>query len=88
MPSPALFTIPREAQFVTVELARAVPAHNGEKTIKQRVVVGGGESLQHVITAAVRGCNRKRVKVGNVIRVTHKDVLLFDYMADTKEAFR
>ena len=83
MANPALFTIPADASFVTVELARA----NGG-SIKQRVTVLGAMDLTRVITAAIRGCNRKRVKVGNVLRITHKEAVLFDAVADLKERMR
>lgn len=81
------FLIPREAEFLTVEFAKA----GDEGVHKQRVTVCWAmrqSGVTKVIEAAVNGCKRNGVAVANVLRVTHKQAVLFDAVADLGRRLR
>ncbi len=77
--------VPDDACFVVVEFAK-----RDGSTHKQRVTVlrGGAYEPHDLIRKALRGCKRKKIDVGNVQRITHRKVTLFDYVTDTAEALR
>jgi hypothetical protein len=75
--------IPLTALFVTVHFAK-----RDGSVHKQRVtVLPGMRDHGQVIAAAVKGCKRRRIDIGNALRITHGESVLYDYVVDTRARF-
>jgi len=78
--------MPASAQFLTVEFA----LNGGElgATVRQRIVANK-DRIVDIVTTALRGLKRRKVaNVGNMLRITHKELVLYEAVEAVPAGFR